>query len=103
MTNRWHNILGNFDWNETAALFKRAEDAGLDLTIIDDSCPCCGFRPSVIIKDREKNGNALALAPDELGFGGRVNDIDFAVGRREDKIGARGRPCSGPTSRISPP
>jgi hypothetical protein len=57
-TNRWHNILGGFDWSKIkddfADLHKRAEDAGLELTIIDNACPCCGFRPCFVMKERRE-------------------------------------------------
>jgi hypothetical protein len=58
-TNRWHNILGSLaDWQKIKADFedmhKRAEDAGLELKIIDDSCPYCGFRPVVRMDERKE-------------------------------------------------
>jgi hypothetical protein len=55
--NRWHNILGGpAEWDrirtDFEVLHKRAEDAGFELTIVDDQCPCCGFRPCFEMKER---------------------------------------------------
>jgi hypothetical protein len=58
MTDRWHNILGSFDWDKINAdiedLHKKAEDTGLGLKIFDDTCPCCGFRPTIRITEHPK-------------------------------------------------
>jgi hypothetical protein len=56
MTNRWHNILGSFDWDKLRtdfeSLHKQAEDASFEPKIVDDQCPCCSFRPCFIMKER---------------------------------------------------
>jgi hypothetical protein len=53
---RWHNILGGFDWHrirtDFESLHKQAEDAGFELKIIDEQCPCCSFRPCFQMKER---------------------------------------------------
>ena len=59
MTNRWHNILGSFvDWDKINAdfedLHKKAEGVGFELKIVDDLCPCCGFRPVVQMGERRE-------------------------------------------------
>jgi predicted Zn-ribbon and HTH transcriptional regulator len=59
MTNRWHNMLGSFaDWDkihtEVETLHKNAEAAGFDLKIVDEQCPCCGFRPAVQMNERRQ-------------------------------------------------
>jgi hypothetical protein len=72
MTNRWHNILGSFaDWDKINAdfeeLHKKAEDAGFELKIVDDSCPCCGFRPAVQMNERrEKKQDRPKQRPKQL-------------------------------------
>jgi hypothetical protein len=55
---RWHNLLGSFaDWDKIgadfASLHQTAEEAGFNLTIVDDQCPCCGFRPAVRMTERK--------------------------------------------------
>src|SRR5262249_19566407 len=60
MTNRWHNMLGSFaDWDKIRAdlenLHKNAEDAGFNLKIVDEACPCCGFRPAVLMTERRQS------------------------------------------------
>jgi hypothetical protein len=30
-------------------MHKNAEDAGFKLKVIDEACPCCGFRPAVMM------------------------------------------------------
>ena len=57
--NRWHNILGSFtDWDKINVdfenLHKNAEGAGFELKIVDDPCPCCGFRPAVLMHERRE-------------------------------------------------
>ncbi len=59
MTNRRHNIFGSLaDWDklnpDLEALYKNADDAAVKVAIIDDTCPCCGFRPAVEISERKK-------------------------------------------------
>jgi uncharacterized protein YbbK (DUF523 family) len=64
MTNRWHNILGSFEWDRLRVDFedahKRAEEAGFDLKIFDEKCPHCGFYPVFEMKERreKKQGRA---------------------------------------------
>ena len=64
MTDRWHNILGSIaDWDRLSADFaeihKKADEAGLRMTISDEACPCCGFRPTILINEaKEKKPRA---------------------------------------------
>ena len=37
----------------------RAKEAGLRLTIVDDECPHCGFRPVVQIKQLKRTKKAV--------------------------------------------